>query len=59
VRERELDFSRFCSYAISEVLGVSVEGEYLYLVQPRKISVYEYHGNLDRPQLSEELIHNK
>ena len=56
--ERELDFTRFCSYSVAEVLGAAVQGEHLYIVQAQKISVYEYHGKFDRPQLSEELIHN-
>jgi hypothetical protein len=58
-REKELDFNRFCSYSITDVLGVCVESEYLYIVQAQKISVYEYHGNTEKPQLSMELIHNK
>lgn len=28
-------------------------------MQQHKISVYEYHGKTDKPQLSEELIHNE
>lgn len=58
-REKELDFNRFCSYSITDVLGACVESEYLYIVQAQKISVYEYYGKFDKPQLSLELIHNK
>jgi len=43
----EFDYHRFCNYAASEILGAEVQGEYLYIVQPNKISVYEYHGNCD------------
>jgi len=40
------------------VLGVEVQEQYLYLVQPSKISVYEYHGK-SKPLLIEEMIYNK
>ncbi len=57
-QERELDYHRFCSYCVHDILGSCIEGEYLYIIQNTKISVYEYHGKSDIPQLSEELIHN-
>ena len=51
--EAELDLVRVCTHHYSDLLGCSVQEEFLYLVQPCKISVYEYHGKGDRPQLTE------
>lgn len=56
---RTLEYERFCTYPIAEVLGAEIQDEYLYLVQSYKISVYEYYGQVKKPQLIEELIYNK
>ena len=48
-----LEYERFCTYPIAEILGVEIQDEYLYFVQPYKISVYEYYGQLKKPQLIE------